>query len=138
MKLLVIGSTGRTGKHVLEQGLERGHDITAFTRRPQELAGFGGLERVVHGDGLDLDDVREAVRGSEADAVIFAGHSSGVVRNLITAMKEAGVRRLVVTSSRSIVATRPWLMLSLLWLVLREAYADLARTEGMLEASGLD
>jgi|SRR5215208_3095346 putative NADH-flavin reductase len=101
MKLLVIGSTGRTGKHVLEQGLERGHEITAFTRRPQELAGFGGLERVVHGDGLDLDDVRGQ------DAVIFAGNSSGVVRNLITAMNEARVPRLIVTGSRSIVATRP-------------------------------
>ncbi len=44
MNLLVIGSTGRTGKHVLEQGLQRGHAITAFTRRPHELAGLQGLK----------------------------------------------------------------------------------------------
>lgn len=32
MKLLVIGASGRTGRHVLDQGLRRGHAITAFTR----------------------------------------------------------------------------------------------------------
>jgi hypothetical protein len=53
-------------------------------------------------------------------------------------MPEAGVRRLVMTSSRSIVATRPKLVISLVWLIFREVYADLARTEGMLEVSGLD
>jgi len=34
MKLLVIGSTGRTGRHVVEQAVQRGHAVTAFTRRP--------------------------------------------------------------------------------------------------------
>lgn len=66
MKLLVIGSTGRTGKHVLEQGLRRGHQITAFTRRPQELAGMQGIKEVICGDALNLDDVRRAVHGQDA------------------------------------------------------------------------
>lgn len=136
MKLLVIGSTGRTGRHVLDQGLRRGHEITAFSRRPQELAGFEGLKQVIHGDALNLDDVRKAVAGQ--DAVISAVGSSGIARNLIIAMREAGVPRLVMTSSRSVVATRPRLPVTLAWLVFREAYADLARAEGMIEMSGLD
>jgi putative NADH-flavin reductase len=136
MRLLVVGSTGRTGRHVLEQGLKRGHEITAFTRRPRELAGFEGLRRVVHGDGLSPDDVREAVQAQ--DAVVSAVGTSGIARNLVAAMKESGVRRLVMTSSRSVVATRPRLPVLLAWLAFRGIYADLARAEGMLEASGLD
>lgn len=136
MKLLVIGSTGRTGRHVLKQGVERGHVITAFTRRPEQLAGVPGLHEVIHGDALNLDVIRRAVAGQ--DAVLSAVGNSGIARNLITAMREAGVRRLVMTSSRSIVATRPKLAVGLAWLIFRRAYADLARAEGMLEVSGLD
>jgi len=136
MKLLVIGSTGRTGRHVLDQGLRRGHCITAFTRRPQELAGFPGLHAVIHGDAHNLEDVREAVQGQ--DAVISAVGSSAIAETLITAMREVGVQRLVMTSSRSVVATRPWLAVTLAWLIFRAPYADLARMEGMLMMSKLD
>jgi len=53
-------------------------------------------------------------------------------------MSEAGVPRLVMTSSRAIVATRPRLLLSLIWIIFREGYADLARAEGMIQISNLD
>jgi putative NADH-flavin reductase len=136
MKLLVIGSTGRTGRHVLEQGLRRGHEISAFTRRPQDLAGVGGLAQVIHADALNLEQLRQALQGQEA--VISAVGSSLIARNLITTMKESGTRRLIMTSSRSVVATAPRLPVTLAWLIFRAAYADLARAEGMLDASELD
>lgn len=136
MRILVIGSTGRTGKHVVEQGIKRGHQITAFSRRPQELADVKGLSGIIQGDGANLDDVRKAVQGQ--DAVIMAGGGSAVVRNLITAMNEAKVRRLVITSSRSVVATQPQFAVTLAWLIFRGAYVDLARAEGMVETSDLD
>lgn len=90
LQILVVGSTGRTGRHVLEQGLQRGHRITAFARRPKELTGVRELEAIIHGDALNLEDVRKAVRGQ--DAVISAVGNSGIARNLITAMNEAEVR----------------------------------------------
>jgi putative NADH-flavin reductase len=133
MRLLVIGAAGRTGKHVLRQGIERGHQITAFARRPEALPELAGVHQ---GDAHDLEAVREAVRGQ--DAVIAAVGGSGIARTLITAMREAGVRRVVMTSSRSVPATRPRLAIALAWLFFREAYVDLARAEGMLEVSGLE
>jgi putative NADH-flavin reductase len=135
MKLLVIGSTGRTGRHVVEQGLRRGHEITAFTRRPHDLAGVSGLAHIIHGDALKLPDVRSAVAGQ--DGVISAVGSSGIARNLITALREIGGSRVVMTSSRSVVATQPRLPITLAWLIFRGPYSDLARAEGMLEVSGL-
>jgi putative NADH-flavin reductase len=136
MKLLVIGATGRTGRHVVQQGVERGHAITAFTRRPQEVTGISGLQQIIPGDGLNLDDIRKAVQGQ--DAVISAVSLSGIANNLISAMPEAGVRRLVMTSTLSIANTRPWLALTLVWVIFREAYIDATRAEGMLQASDLD
>ncbi|NRQ40549.1 NAD(P)H-binding protein [Nonomuraea sp. NN258] len=136
MKILVIGSTGRTGKHVLTQGVRRGHEITAFARRPELLTERGALAGVHQGDAHDLDAVRAAVHGQ--DAVIAAVGGSGIVGTLITAMRDNGVRRVVMTSSRSVPATRPRLAVTLAWLFFRAAYVDLARAEGMLQVSGLD
>lgn len=39
---------------------------------------------------------------------------------------------------RSVVATQPQFVMTLVWLIFRVYYADLARAEGMLEMSGLD
>src|SRR6476469_3497491 len=106
MNLLVIGSTGRTGKHVLDQGVRRGHAITAFTRRPQALDGFQGLKQIIQGDALNLDDLRKALPGQDAVIAIVAPSDlkpttviSHTTRNLIMVMQETGVRRLVITSS---------------------------------------
>lgn len=144
MNLLVIGSTGRTGKYVLEQGIGRGHAITAFTRRPQALDGFQGLKRIIQGDALNPDDLRKAVPGQDAVIAIVAASdlkpttvTSQATRNLIMVMQEAGVRRLVSTSSRSIVATRPWLAVTLAKLIFHNAYADLAIAERLVQESGL-
>jgi putative NADH-flavin reductase len=46
MNITVIGSTSRTGRHVLAEGLRRGHQITAFTRgRPEALLDQPGLAK---------------------------------------------------------------------------------------------
>jgi putative NADH-flavin reductase len=136
MNILVIGATGRTGKHVLEQGLRRGHAMTAFTRHPEQLAGMQGLRGVIQGDATNLDAVRNAVRGQ--DAVIVAVGDSGIARTVVAAMQAEGVRRLVMTSGRGVVMTRPRLLVMLNWLLFHKSQADLARAEGMLEGSGLD
>ncbi|MBF6611915.1 MAG: SDR family oxidoreductase [Chloroflexi bacterium] len=144
MKLLVIGATGRTGRHVLDQAIHRGHEVTAFARRPEKLAEVRGLKGVIEGDALNLEYIRSAVKGQ--DVVICAVGGSGIVRNLICALRETGAeaettgraQRIVVTSSRSVVATRPRFWVMLAWLIFREAYVDLARAEGMLEMSNLN
>lgn len=32
MKLIIFGATGTVGRHVVEQALRQGHEVTAFTR----------------------------------------------------------------------------------------------------------
>src|SRR5438094_1100640 len=76
-RIAVIGSTGRTGKLVLAEGLRRGYALTAFTRRPAELAGIDGLSAIVEGDGRRADDVRRAVQGQDAVISIVAPAGRG-------------------------------------------------------------
>ena len=33
-KLLIVGATGGTGRELVRQALERGHEVTAFARVP--------------------------------------------------------------------------------------------------------
>lgn len=125
MRILLIGATGRTGRHVLAQGIERGHEITPYSRKQTVVDGHKAVTNLA-----------EAVGGQ--DAVICAIGASDLARRLIPLMRDAGVGRLVMTSSRSVPATRPRLPVALAWMVFRSAYVDLARAEGMLEMSGLD
>lgn len=136
MRITIIGATGRTGRHLLEQGVRRGHAMTAFARHPETLEDIQGLAAVVQGDGLKLDDIRRTVRGQ--DAVIVGVGSLDIVRNLITAMREEGVSRLVCLSAYPVGAKRPRLFVAVIWQVFRDTYSKLAIMERELSASGLD
>jgi putative NADH-flavin reductase len=145
MKIAVIGSTGRTGRLVIEEGIRRQHAMTAFTRRPDALADIAGLRMVVHGDGRNLDDIRRAIRGQDAVISIVAPEGRGpttvisdVARAELTAMGEAGVRRIVTVSVSAIEGRRPWILINLVRWILRKPYADFARMERLVASSGLD
>ncbi|QMW06460.1 NAD(P)-dependent oxidoreductase [Spirosoma foliorum] len=106
MQLLVVGATGGTGKQAVEQALQRGYYVTAFVRDPAKLAIKHPNLTVLTGDVLKPDTLLHAVR--RQDAVFCAlgsrpGQNNPVVadgtKNLITAMRQAGVRRLLVVSS---------------------------------------
>lgn len=145
MNLTVLGSTGRTGTHVLGEGVRRGHRITAFTRRPDALHDRDSLAAVVSADGRDPDALREAI--ADADAVIAVlgpasrtgPHQTADVAEVARrVMSELGVRRLVITSAYPLVARTPRLPLAILRRVFSAAYGDAAAMESVITASDLD
>lgn len=145
MNIAVIGSTGRTGRLVIEEGIRRRHAMTAFTRRPEGLATVEGMSQVVNGDGRNLEDIRRAVRGQDAVISIVAPRGRGpttvlsdVTRATLTAMKEAGVRRIVTVSASALEGHRPWILINLVRWILRRPYADFARMESLVASSALD
>ena len=66
-KVLLLGATGATGRHVLEQALGRKLDVTVLVRSPERLAGLTHGARVVTGDILgDTSCLGNAVTGQDA------------------------------------------------------------------------
>ncbi|MFL6185859.1 MAG: NAD(P)-dependent oxidoreductase, partial [Actinomycetes bacterium] len=105
MKLTVFAATGGIGRHLLDQGLAAGHDVTAVARNPSTLP--GGV-RTMAADlaAVDPATLEPAVAG--ADAVLSglgprsrsdAGIASVGTRAIVQAMQATGVRRIVVFSA---------------------------------------
>jgi putative NADH-flavin reductase len=145
VKLTVFGATGRTGRHLLAEGARRGHQITAFTRRPQELADQAALAAVVQGDAREPDAVRKAIDGADAVISTIAGagrkdpHRLADTTRVITqAMADLGVRRLVVTSAYPTIVQDPPLAMAVLRRLLATSYADNVAMERLVAESGLD
>jgi uncharacterized protein YbjT (DUF2867 family) len=133
MRITVFGAAGRTGRHLLGEGLRRDHQITAFTRRPDALVDPAALAGVIVGDGRDPEAVRKAVDG--ADAVISTVSAEGrkgpfpvaeVTAVIARTMADLGVWRLVVTSPYGAVAARPRLLAPLVRRFLAAPFADAA------------
>ncbi|MEV7802402.1 NAD(P)-binding oxidoreductase [Microbispora sp. NPDC088329] len=143
MNLTLVGSTGRTGRHVLAGALRRGHRVTAFTRDAAALEARPHV--VVEGDGRDPEKMRTAVAGADAVISIINGGDSRdphraaqATRTIMRAMTETGVRRLIVTTPYPIVARRPFPLMWLLRRLLAVPYADARDLEQAVRASDLD
>lgn len=102
MTLTVFGATGRTGRHVVDQALAAGHTVVAFARTPSKLALDHPSLSIVEGNVADREAVARAVRGSGAVVVALSPEpKSGIdvmtvgTRNIVAAMADAGVRRIV-------------------------------------------
>jgi uncharacterized protein YbjT (DUF2867 family) len=150
MRILVIGATGGTGRQIVAQALERGHDVVALARNPAKLDVTHDRLRVVKGDVMDPASLDEAVRG--CDAVVCAlGHKrwlgpsnilSQGTRNIVAAMEKNGVKRLVVESALgvgdSIGRLGVYYTLFTIPLILPFYWFDKERQERVVRASNLD
>lgn len=143
MKIVVFGSTGGTGRLVVDAAVRHGHEVTAFARRAAVLSAQQGLAGVVEGDGRDQDAVARAVAGQQAVIMSVRGNgesdvAAGVARAVTTSMSSHGVSRLVTTSAYGLVATRPYVLASLVRRVFRKGFADQRNADDLIEATTLD
>ena len=106
---LVTGATGYIGARLVPRLLDEGHRVRALARDPNKLAGVPWRERaeVARGDLAELDSLIAAFDG--IDVVYYLVHSMGTskdftaeetraVRNVVTAARRTGVRRVVYLS----------------------------------------
>lgn len=151
MKVALFGATGRTGKHLIEEGLKRGIDITVFARSQTPFT--HPQVRVVRGDLTDLDVLRDALRGT--DAVLSAlgptslAHPGDLpithaTRAIISAMKLENIDRLIAVSTGT--ASDPgdgpdwriWLPALLIQHAMPGSYRDIVELAKTIRASPLN
>lgn len=99
MTILVIGATGRVGRHVVQQLVDRGARVRVLTREPSK-AGFPDGVEVAKGDLLDIDALREAFNGVRTLFLLNAVTGDEFTQAVITlnVARESGVDRVVYLS----------------------------------------
>ncbi|MCC9195888.1 SDR family oxidoreductase [Arthrobacter sp. zg-Y820] len=101
MKITVIGGSGGTGAALASLAHEAGHDVTVMSRSGRAPSGV----RAIRGNAAEPAAVSSAVAGADAVVVTVGGakgvpdQRTAVTGTVISAMQEAGVRRLIVQSS---------------------------------------
>jgi putative NADH-flavin reductase len=149
MKLLILGGTGGTGKQIVSQALEAGHDVTVLARDRAKCGPEQPRQRVIVGDLQNGAALADAMRGQDAViSVIGRGYSfksehliEHTVPGIIAAMKAAGVRRLLFTSALGVgqsFSDSPLLPRLFFRTLLRGIYADKLIGEQLIRSSGLD
>lgn len=117
MKALVTGATGLVGGHIVRELLARGHTVRALVRPSSDRRWLRNLEvQYATGDVLQPETLIPAAAGCEVvfhAAAIFAywGHDAATLdeiactgtRNMLVAARQAGVSRVVLTSSSVVI-----------------------------------
>jgi len=105
MKVALIGASGFVGSAILKEALDRGHEVTAIVRNPENITLAHDHLNIIKADILDTDQVAQAVAGT--DAVISAynpGWSNPDIyeeflkgsKSIQAGTKAAGVKRYIV------------------------------------------
>jgi uncharacterized protein YbjT (DUF2867 family) len=99
MTILVTGATGTVGGQVVEQLVKRGADVRALVRDPSK-AKLPPDITVVQGDFLDVDSLRNALKGVSTLFLLNAVVPDEFTQALVTLnlAREAGIERLVYLS----------------------------------------
>ena len=110
-KIAVLGATGMTGRRIVEEALAQGYSVCALARDPNKLTVTHASLEIIQGDVANTGAIHKLVEGCNAvisaagpanKAVAKAMVCSTAAKNVIAAMKAAGVKRYIVISGASV------------------------------------
>ena len=156
MRILILGITGRTGSLAAEEAVKRGHKVIGIARDPAKVTVKNS--EIITGTPYDYETVRKAVTGCDAviGALSLISQSQGVfgkldtpldvlsgsMKNSIKAMREEGVKRMVLMSALGVgdsAKELPGIVRLLMNLTnIRYSYIDHEAEEKLLQNSDLD
>jgi dihydroflavonol-4-reductase len=113
MKVFLTGATGFVGHHVAKALAAEGADLRMLVRKTSNLANLEGIEGETHvGDLANAESLKPALAGCDAVVHVAADYRLWIpkpeamyranvdgTRDLLKLAREAGVRRVVYTSS---------------------------------------
>jgi uncharacterized protein YbjT (DUF2867 family) len=102
--VLILGANGQIARFATDLLLKRTDvRLTLYLRNSQRLKNVDhSRARVVEGDVLDTDKLKEAMAGQDVVYANLAGDLERQARSIVKAMDDAGVRRLIFISSMGV------------------------------------
>jgi len=103
MKVVLYGATGKSGKVILKELVDRGHTVVAVARNPQNVDKLANVS-VVQDDLTNVTKTAQILKDANADAVVSAlgpplDNTDALLpisANLVEAIKQNNEPRLVV------------------------------------------
>lgn len=150
MKIFLIGGTGKTGREVIKQGLQRGHYITSLVRNSKKIKINSPNLKIIKGNVLDPGTFETSLQGQEA-VLSALGHKRFIIptrilskgtENIIRAMNKYQVRRFICITSLGINDSRfklgLYYTLFTIPVILFFYFLDKAKQEKIIMKSNLD
>ena len=114
-RILILGATGRTGKHAIPFALAKGYQVVALVRNPAKINVKSDGITILTGLPTDIDDVRKAMKGCDAVLSFLAPlpHGAAIsirkidrprileksISNALAVMKEYDIKRIMILST---------------------------------------
>jgi uncharacterized protein YbjT (DUF2867 family) len=100
-KIIIIGATGSLAQYVIEALKQLPKvQLTLFARSKHRLPQNTAIGcTVIQGDAMHFADVKNAISGQDIVYVNLAGNLEPMAKNIVTAMQETGVTRIIAISS---------------------------------------
>jgi uncharacterized protein YbjT (DUF2867 family) len=126
-KVLVIGASGSLAKYVIEALKELGNVELSLLARSKKSISNQENATIAEADVMDYAKLKNAIVGQDIVYVNLAGNLEAMTKNIVKAMQETDVKRIIAISSIGIYETpmKPVLV----------PYRKLA---DIIESSGLD
>lgn len=108
MRLVIVGSTGRTGLRVVDLAHARGADLLALVRDPVKLGASRAHLPFAAGDALDQAFLARTLRAGDVVISALGGSRdtpdslSRSMQNLVAAMESAGASRVLAVGGAGI------------------------------------
>jgi len=128
-KVIIIGATGSLAQFVIEAIKKSGNvELTLFVRNKKRLSqSIAENCAIIEGDAMSYNDVKKAVADEDIVYVNLAGNLEPMAKNIVKAMKETGIKRIIAISSIGIYETP-----------LKPVLVPYRKLADIIEASGLD
>jgi uncharacterized protein YbjT (DUF2867 family) len=97
-KVIIIGASGSLAANVIEA--TKNAELTLFVRNKSRLSPkIVKDHKVVEGDAMKYDSVKNAIAGHDIVYVNLAGNLEAMGKNIVKAMQETGVKRIIAICS---------------------------------------
>ena len=158
MKVLILGATGRTGRHLVNEALRFGFEVNVLVRDKSKLPAYPEQVTAFEGTPVVINDLANAMQG--CDAVLSSlnisrtsdfpwaklrtpkDFLSASMKNIIATAATVGIKRIIITTAWGVSETKKDIPYWFRWLIdhsnISYPYRNHEVQEELLKHSNMD